>query len=1178
MSTNTPARSNRQYRRLLGIGTALLMVVSMVAASPASQAAGGTPVVGNALATTDLSAPGASAAILANLLIPGGSGITGISNVSFVGANNQAGSIHLVDPNIVSFNDGVIMSSGNIADVVGPNKSDSTTTYQGNVGDTDLDQLIKDTQTVWPATYDATSLSFDFTAPAGAHDLYFTYVFGSDEYLEWVNLYNDVFGLFVNGQNCAVAPDATNTGTVPVSIDTINSAVNSNLFRDNAFMYGSNPLNFESDGLSVEMVCHATINPGLNHIKFAIADTSDGVLDSIVIIKSGSFSTTPIESCNNKVDDDGDNAVDMDDTYCTTTTVAAPPGTSTLPVDPTTNLPVPVQDVPTEFGPSAISTPPFTGNEGSPILLDGNLKGWKAINAAAPGEPYTVSTAWTVTGINGTTGTCAVYPSGAIPHAYGTTTIELASAVCSQEGEYVARLEGTDSEGGNDISYDIDFFVHNAPPVVSVDGTTPVSIETGVAFDFVANVVDPGGDATTCKVNWGDGSSTSVMTVVNDVCQASHTYSKVPDIGTALIAVIATDSANATAAALSPMEVSLSSNIVVPDAPTTLAGVSGDGSVALSWVAPTFDGGDAIDLYSVTQSTTLGGAYVDSSASCVSIAALTCTATGLINGTTYFFKVIAHNAAGWSVESAASSGVIPAGPQSPLVITNTTLSVNAGTTVTISKSGGSGSGGYSYNTSSANCAVSSAGVLSSSFPTSCTVTATRAASTGYLAVTSAPVTFTFVGLNQATVTVSNATKSGASTATFTLTATGGTGSGVYSFAVTGTGCVIGGASFNILSKTGGAGTCSVIATRAASGNYASKASAAVVFTFTTVAQAALTISNATAAKIAPAGTAITVTTAGGSGTGAITIASATAGCSVVGMTINRSSATGTCAVIATKAGDNTYSATSSASATFTFTAAAQTTLVIANTVVSSTAGTPITLSATGGSGSGALTFTTTGTGCSIATTSLNATAAATCVVTAKMAASGIYAAATSATKSFVFALATQTPLVISNATLTGTAGTAIALTSTGGSGAGALTYTVTGTGCTIATANLNATTSATCVVTAKKAANGIYAAATSATQTFTFVKASQAALLISNATLTGAKGTAGITLTTTGGSGTGAVTYTVTGTVCKIAAAKLTVATSVTPGTPVTCTVTASKAASGIYNVIASLAKVFTFN
>ncbi len=656
MRNDYPSSAKRLRKSWIHLGVALGTVFFLVVTGPTGHAATGAATVGNGLTTSDLNSIGMSANTLASLLIDPASGITGINSVVFTGNKNQAGSIHVVDPNVVSFNDGVILSSGNIADVVGPNKSDSTTTDEGNNGDADLDQLIQDTQTVFPATYDAASLSFKFTAPVGASDLYFTYVFGSDEYLEWVNLYNDVFGLFVNGQNCAVAPNPSLTGTVPVSIDTINSAVNTNLFRDNAFMTASNPLNFESDGLSVEMVCHAQIHAGENTIKFVIADTSDRVLDSIVMIKSGSFSTTPIESCNNKVDDDGDNAVDMDDTYCTSTTVAAPAGTSLLPVDPVTNQPVPVADVPTAYGFSSITTPPFTGNEGSPILLDANFKGWTARLASAPGEPYTVSTSWTVKLKSNNSITCQITPSGTIAHTYG-TYIELASAICPQDGEYIAQIVGMDSENSSDFDYDIDFFVHNAPPSVAVDASTTYTAGVDETVNFVANVSDPGGDATTCAINWGDGSPESTPVISGGTCEDSHTYSS---LGTKIVSVKASDNVNATAAAVAAINIAPPFVATAPDAPSITGAIAGDTTVELSWSAPANDGGAIIDMYSIFQSETVDGTYVSSSATCAALDSLTCTVDSLVNGTTYYFKVMAHNSVDWSVLSAASDGVVPA--------------------------------------------------------------------------------------------------------------------------------------------------------------------------------------------------------------------------------------------------------------------------------------------------------------------------------------------------------------------------------------------------------------------------------------------------------------------------------------------------------------------------------------
>jgi hypothetical protein len=78
----------------------------------------------------------------------------------------------------------------------------------------------------------------------------------------------------------------------------------------------------------------------------------------------------------------------------------------------------------------------------------------------------------------------------------------------------------------------------------------------------------------------------------------------------------------------------------------------------------------------------------------------------------------------------------------------------------------------------------------------------------------------------------------------------------------------------------------------------------------------------------------------------------------------------------------------------------------------------------------------------------------------------------------------------------------------------------------------------------------------------------------------GTNRTNGIVLATSGGSGSGAVTYNVSGTNCSYNSGtrRLTVATSVTPGSAVSCTVTATKATDTKHLQAVSSAKSFTFS
>ncbi|MEI6694369.1 MAG: fibronectin type III domain-containing protein, partial [Actinomycetes bacterium] len=95
-----------------------------------------------------------------------------------------------------------------------------------------------------------------------------------------------------------------------------------------------------------------------------------------------------------------------------------------------------------------------------------------------------------------------------------------------------------------------------------------------------------------------------------------------------------------------------------PDAPTNVTGTPNDGEVTLTWSAPINTGGSAITSYTAT-------AVQDGTKTCTT-ATLTCTITGLTNGTSYTFTISATNIAGTSVPSSPSSAVIPAtAPNAP---------------------------------------------------------------------------------------------------------------------------------------------------------------------------------------------------------------------------------------------------------------------------------------------------------------------------------------------------------------------------------------------------------------------------------------------------------------------------------------------------------------------------------
>ena len=102
--------------------------------------------------TTDLNAGITPTDLVNNLL---GGGVT-VSNVQFKGANISAGKFS-GGTGIVGFGSGIILSSGDIKNVVGPNIEDGITASNSKPGDSDLNTLV-----TGGGTQDASVLEFDF--------------------------------------------------------------------------------------------------------------------------------------------------------------------------------------------------------------------------------------------------------------------------------------------------------------------------------------------------------------------------------------------------------------------------------------------------------------------------------------------------------------------------------------------------------------------------------------------------------------------------------------------------------------------------------------------------------------------------------------------------------------------------------------------------------------------------------------------------------------------------------------------------------------------------------------------------------------------------------------------------------------------------------------------------------
>jgi len=232
----------------------------------------------------------AAAAVQTTLL---GEGVTA-SNITFAG--NQGTQIGTFNCNNcgLQLSSGVVMGTGHVNGAVGPNNSGSFSQGPPNgidgFGDPDLVTLAGNT------INNAAILRFNFV-PTG-DSLAFRFVFGSEEYPEYVNSINDVFGFFISGpgitgpyqnnaKNIALIPGTTN----PVSINSVNNTSNNTWYTANNGQH-----NVQPDGFTKVLTARANVICGETYqIKIAIGDASDGGWDSWVFLEAGSFQSNNIE-------------------------------------------------------------------------------------------------------------------------------------------------------------------------------------------------------------------------------------------------------------------------------------------------------------------------------------------------------------------------------------------------------------------------------------------------------------------------------------------------------------------------------------------------------------------------------------------------------------------------------------------------------------------------------------------------------------------------------------------------------------------------------------------------------------------------------------------------------------------------------------------------------------------
>jgi len=260
-----------------------------------------------------------------------GEGVTA-TNVTFTGSLEQIG--YMTNGGGFGIESGVVLSSDQASNPAGPCDLGFCTSCPNTANDPDLltvansvPPLIGQNFTVLSVN-DVCILEFDFQ-PSGDF-VSFNYIFGSDEYLAWVNSqYNDIFAFFLSGPgitgpfsspagfpdgavNIAQIPDSD--PPLPITISSVNDILNQAYYIDNPGAVVSPCIN----GYTVPFTASHPVSCGLTyHIKLAIADGSDTALESIVVLEEGSFgSPIPTEYEATSSPDCDPDPLDDDVIYC----------------------------------------------------------------------------------------------------------------------------------------------------------------------------------------------------------------------------------------------------------------------------------------------------------------------------------------------------------------------------------------------------------------------------------------------------------------------------------------------------------------------------------------------------------------------------------------------------------------------------------------------------------------------------------------------------------------------------------------------------------------------------------------------------------------------------------------------------------------------------------------------
>jgi gliding motility-associated-like protein len=249
------------------------------------------------------------------------------TNITYTGSMVQLGFLTGTEGTIFPIEQGLVLSTEHAENITVFDFLGQQTIPNGEevAGDPDLltiansvPPLIGQNFTVGSVN-DVCILEFDFIATGDT--VSFNYSFGSDEYLGYVNTtFNDIFAFFLSGPgltgpynspagfpdgaiNIAGVPNAD--PPLPITISSVNDVLNQEYYVNNP----DPNIDIAINGFTQMFVASSQVQCGETyHIKLAIADGTDSVLESVVVLEAGSFSSNAVVQIDLTIDVGGPDA------------------------------------------------------------------------------------------------------------------------------------------------------------------------------------------------------------------------------------------------------------------------------------------------------------------------------------------------------------------------------------------------------------------------------------------------------------------------------------------------------------------------------------------------------------------------------------------------------------------------------------------------------------------------------------------------------------------------------------------------------------------------------------------------------------------------------------------------------------------------------------------------------